>query len=227
MCYKKIKIFFIFYILLFTLLTCSSIRVTNPGSNPGIHNETSLVNATHKTLEKADLPFSKLQNKKVYLEVLSQNKARITSLILPTFREHHIQLTEDKTKADIIVKIIERLGGVNIRNEFFGFWLGIGMTSFKDSAQAKSVLYIEIIDTNSDTPLYAKLVSSGVHYTDISRNSVFWLFYLPIPLESYSSTGEDIITPGEPIPVVKRDTSNYETDDEDGFSLNLMLQFYV
>ena len=163
---------------------CTSVQVTNPGSNPGIFNERVLGEATESALKKSSLPQKTLKNKTVY--VLASNPGRVYSRLVPMLAAKGINVTNQEKIADYTIRVSERHAGVNAVSKRDGWTaLIVSMSSSSYSSQAKSELLIEVFKKGQPKAVHREVSTSETLYEDIRRNRVLWILYFPIPLEEY------------------------------------------
>jgi len=174
-------------ICLLLVTACASTKVTNPGLNPGIHNEVLVGRTTDEALKNSKIPYSKLKTS-VYIEIFSKDKGRIYSRVVPMLRTKNVKIVQNLENSEIIFRISEKMSGVNQATKSF-WWLWpyppIGYWNRSVTSQGKTELLVELIDRKTDSIIYSIESSSGTLYSDILKRRTFWLFIIPIPLEDF------------------------------------------
>ena len=189
---KLYQLNFITAALLIFLSGCSSVYLEHPGTNKGAFNESLLDKSTGQAIENSGIPLDTVTNKSVYLDILSaDNQGKIAGYLLPLFQKRNAVVVSDIEKADFVIRIAEKVSGVNSVKRDFWWTLGvISWFSDAESSQAKTRIYIQLIDNKRQAVVHSQMGESQMLYADRIRNSDFWVLFIPIPAERYISTGE-------------------------------------
>lgn len=188
------RLFFLYTLsfLLIAVSGCSSVLLEHPGTNKGVFNESLLDKSTGQAIDKSELPLNVLTNKKVFLDIRSaDNEGKIVAYLLPIMQKQNTVVVSNMDKADFVLRIAEKSSGVNSVRRNFWWTLGvISWNSDAESSQAKTKLYIQLVDNKRKAVVHSQLGESQMLYGDRIRNSDFWILFFPIPAERYVSSGE-------------------------------------
>jgi len=167
--------------------SCTTTKAFNPGYDSGLHNGIILNKSTLEAIAGINIPDS-IKSSKIFIEVLSKDEGRIYGLLAPKIVKAGIEVTSNIKVADYILRVSDRLSGVNQRyiDDWFTLIL-ISTTRSRIDVEAKTILYYELFNNRDGSLVYSDWTKSQVLRSTAWERSIFWILIFPIlPIETFA-----------------------------------------